>query len=74
MAHAHDDAVRGRTAHGEGAFVDRPHAQGLVQGERVAGARLVGFRGKYPDVLAELTGDLAQRVQARRVDAVIVGE
>ena len=50
------------------------HAQRLVQGQRVAGARLVGLGRHHPHVVAELAGDLAQRVQAGRIDAVVVGE
>jgi hypothetical protein len=74
VAHAHDDAVGGRAAHGERALVDGAHAQRLVQGERVAGAGLVGLGRHDPDVVGELLRDLAQSVQAGRVDTVVVGE
>src|SRR5882724_4734304 len=40
----------------------------------MAGARLVGLGRDGPHVAAQLRRDLAQRVQPRRVDAVVVGE
>ena len=74
MAHAHDDAVGRRAAHGERALVDGPHAQRLVQRQRVAGAGLIGLGRDDPHVVGELRCDLTQRVQAGRIDAVVVGE
>jgi hypothetical protein len=63
-----------RTANGESALVDLSQSQGLVQRQRMAGAGLVGLGRHHPHVLAELCCDLAQRVQPRRVDAVVVGQ
>jgi hypothetical protein len=45
-----------------------------MQGQRVTGAGLVGLGRYHPHVVAEFAGDLAQRVQTRGVDAVVVGE
>ena len=40
----------------------------------MAGAALVDLGGHHPDVARELFGDLGQRQQTGRMDAVVVGD
>ena len=50
------------------------HAQGLGEGERMRRAGLVGLRRNDPHVLADLIGDVLEHVEARRLDAVVIGD
>src|SRR5262249_35033646 len=47
--------------------------QGIVQRQRMRHARLIEFRGHDPDIVRQRTRDLLDHLQARRVDAVVIG-
>ena len=74
LAHAHDDAVGRRAAHREMARADLAQAQGIVERERMRDARLVALGRDDEDVVGKLGGDGLEHFEARRMDAVVVGE
>ena len=49
-------------------------AQRHGEGERMGGARLLGFRRDHPDIVGKRAGDLFRDGKARRVDAVVIGD
>ena len=73
-ADAHDDAVGGRSLHRVAALIELAHAQGLGERQRMRGARLVGLRRHHPDILGDAGGDVLENVEARGLDAVVVGD
>ncbi len=51
---------------------DLPQAQGIVEGERMGDAALVGFGSDHPDVVRQRAGDRLEGLQPRRVTSVVV--
>ena len=74
VARAHDDAIGGRTAHGEAPLGDLAQPQRIVERQRMGDARLVVFRRDHPDIVGEGARDLLADVEALGVDAVIIGD
>ncbi len=74
VAHAHDDAIGGRAAHGVGAIADLAIAQRHLKREGVRGAGLVHLRRDDPHVVGQRLGDLMQHGEAVRSGAVVVGD
>ncbi len=74
VAHAHDDAIGRRAAHGIGALADLAVAQRHLQREGVRGAGLVHLGRDDPHVVGQRLGDLVQHGEAVRSGAVVVGD
>ena len=55
-------------------LADLAQAQRIVERERMRHAGLVGLRRDDPDVVGQLARDLLADLEARRVDAVVVGD
>jgi hypothetical protein len=53
---------------------DLAQPQRIVERQRMRDAALVGLGRDDPDVVGELAGDRLERLQARRVDAVVIGD
>jgi len=73
VARAHNDAIGRRSSDGKVTRADFAQPQRVVQRQRVRHAGLVEFGRNHPDVVGQLLRDLLYNLEARRVDAVVVG-
>ena len=71
---AHDDAIGRRALHGVVPLADLAQPQRIVERERMRHAGLVVLGRDHPDVVGQSLRDLLADFQARRVDAVVVGD
>jgi hypothetical protein len=67
------DTVCRRTGDGIGGVVNATHADGQVQGQRVAGSGTVTIRGHHDHLVTGLTQMPGQHSDALGIDAIIVG-
>src|SRR5262245_59246164 len=72
MPHAHDDAIGWRAFDGEMTLADLPHAQRIVQRERMRHARLIDFRRDDPHLLGKTARDFQTGREPWRMNAVVV--
>ena len=72
--HGEHHAVRRRAGHREAPLAVVVDPQRRVQGNALPHPALVVLRRHHPDFLGELRGDVLGDLQARRVDAVIIGQ
>ena len=55
-------------------LADFAQAQRIVQRQRMRHAGLIGFRRHDPDVVGQRARDFFASLEARRVDAVVIGD
>ena len=74
VADRQQHAVRGRAVHGEMAVGQAADAQGMAQGQGMAGAALLRLGRHHPDIVRKGPRDLLEGLEPGRVHAVVVGE
>ena len=70
----HDDAIGRRAAHGEAPLAGLAEADRIGERQRMRDAGIVHLRRHDPDVVGKLSRDPLGGIEARRVDAVVVGD
>ena len=74
MADGHQHTVGGRAAHRELARREPAHTDRIGKAQRMRRTALLLFGRNHPDIGGETERDLFEHLEARRIDAVIVGD
>ncbi len=74
MTHAHDHAIGRRALDREMPLAHFAQSQRIVERQRMRHARLIGLRRHDPDVVRQSARDCLAGIEARRMDAVVIGD